>query len=569
MKARLIAVLSLSLLASGCTDDPTIVASPGGPQTGCTTTRQCPDELACIEGACLGEAAPTARVHLRIHPDPAGRSAAVELRDLEFTTGPILEAPLPVTLPDRLDLVGRAVTTDTPPRVVAVLAVARPAGSSIGEAGRLLAGAIDTPNGPRFTLPLAACFPDLNGTCKTTKYGLRLIPAPGLLPPADFDDVEFSGSGDIERSFALPGASVPSSLHGVVTYDGRGVLAGFVVGGFDDTDRRVTTEAETDFEGRFELRFWPQWAGQAVTLRVRSAHAERPFPTVKQSLRLPLPPSGDERPLGTSRERPLVMDVPAIEASVVFNGRVTDERVGVAGVHVRVANETPIGRHVSETRSGLDGVFQLTTFPGSLTIDVVPPLGTPYRVSRIKLDGGSQPLAAAHADPTVILLEPRLPVSGRVVDAAGRGVFDARVVAQLRRRRFPVPSLEPKDDLPPTRVLETQTSPDGDFTLLLDPGDHELRVSPPVGSGAPEVIVLVPVPALDDVAIHMGTVTLPPAALILFELRDAAGLPVVGARVSAYFGATDEVPNPPVIAESLSDTSGRVRVRIPVASLVD
>ena len=119
------------------------------------------------------------------------------------------------------------------------------------------------------------------------------------------------------------------------------------------------------------------------------------------------------------------------------------------------------------------------------------------------------------------------------------------------------------------RVLETQTSPDGDFTLLLDPGDHELRVSPPVGSGAPEVIVLVPVPALDDVAIHMGTVTLPPAALILFELRDAAGLPVVGARVSAYFGATDEVPNPPVIAENLSDTSGRVRVRIPVASLVD
>ncbi len=192
------------------------------------------------------------------------------------------------------------------------------------------------------------------------------------------------------------------------------------------------------------------------------------------------------------------------------DGAVVDEETGgpIAGARISVAME-PQGLGSASAISGADGKFQIRLDSGEYRVSAEAE-GYQRRSSRVWIPpGGLTDLSLTLSRTTAL--------TGRVIDADGRGVGGLRVMA------WPV-SGDP-------RVLPrfAKTLPDGSFRLQLGPLAHSLFVQAdgrfavvPEVSPGPEELVL----------------TLRPGGRLVVRVDEADGAPVAGAWVRVGEGAT-------------------------------
>ena len=458
---------------------------------------------------------------------------------------------LPLQIPARVVLVGRALTADTPAVEVAVGAIALAQSSVTGEGTSINGSAVLASGRPRFTFTLAPCWPDLLGTCKDNVYTFRLTPDPTALPPAEFRDVTLRDEAtQEERPFALPGPSAPPSLSGDVKLLDGTPLHGLTLYGVDEAGQRATTEALTDLGGDFSVRYWSHYAGHRIQLLATSKDTNRPLPRIVQSLTLP---QAGTRPL------PIHVIVPDIGSTFTAQGRVLDlGGTPVVGAQLHFGTALAAGPFEASSLAGADGRFSVTLYPGDYTVDVSPSIGTGLRLLRTHV------VAEATGAPIEIHLKSLVPVTGRVTWPDGTPLAQTQVAAQLEVEAAGRPELTDPTVQPPTRVVEGETDARGVFTLLLDTGRQRLTISPIEGLGLPAFTHRFEVPIEAGLAVDLGDVPVQPAGVIALTVDDIRELPVIGATVQVW--RTDLTDGPAKVAESTTDGAGHVVLRVPAES---
>lgn len=532
----------------GCTDERAPGPSLPESRTGCGSSSDCRGDLRCVLGACTGDSTPPGTFALRVVPPQNLKSGAIEVQDLQFEAGSLLAPDRPLVLPDRAVLVGRALTSDTPPVEVAVEALAF-SRVAVAPEGRTIQGrAVTTSRGPRFTFTLAPCWPDFSGTCKDTLFSVRLTPDSALLPPADFRDLTIGDDRpEEERPFTLPGTLTPPSVTGDLRLPDGTPLHDLTIFGVDESGQRVTTSAKTDAEGRFEVRYWPFLAGHTIRLLATSTDPMRPLPRLGLDVTLPA---------GDAVAAPAHVVLPEIGATFTTTGVLTNpDGEPVVGAHLRFETETAAGLFVADALSAADGSYSATVYPGDYLVDIQPLLGTGLRLQRtaLTLEPDDRPLS--------IRVKPLVPVTGRIIWPDGAPLAETRVEAHLMALAAGRPELvTEEDETPPTRVVASQTDADGAFTLLLDPGEQALVVTPIAGLGLPTTRRAFTVPVTAGLALDLGEVTVLPAAVITLTVHDIRDVPVAGAVVQAW--RTDVDPDRKV-AEGATGSTGQVVLRVP------
>lgn len=546
--SRLAGRLALVVLALGCTDEPAPGPTRPDQRAGCLTSGDCRGGLACLRGACVAPEAPLGTFALRVVPPQDLTTATVEVPNLRFEDGPVLAPELPLLLPERAVLVGRAITTDEPPREVAVraLAVLR---DSVATEGRTVAGtAVVTPRGPRFTFNLAPCWPDFSGTCKDTVFTIRLTPEAGLLPPAEFPNVVTRDNRpEEERPFALPGPLESPELPGTVRLLDGTPLHDLTVYGVDAGGLRVTTESVTDLDGSFRVRYWPHYGGHTIRLLATSKDPTRPLPVL--GLAVALPEAGAE-------PAPAQLVVPDIGSTFTARGTLeAPDGSPVGGAHVRFTTELDAGRFSADALSAADGSFNVTLYPGTYLVDVEPVLGSGLRIQRTRVEAWSD-------GPSLDLrLKSLVPVHGRIVWPDGAPLAATRLESRLLAVASGHPGVESPVGTPPTRLVQGETDEEGVFTLLLDPGEQSLTITPIAGLGLPTTRHRFRVPVESGLAVDLGDVPVLPAAVVALTVQDLSELPVSGAVVQVW--RTDLEAGPEKVAEGTTDAVGGVVLRLP------
>ena len=542
-------IFALGVSFVACSDDP----SPGPPspqaRDGCATDSACPDDLVCTLGACTRMSAPPGVFSLRVVPPQDLKSVTVEVPNLRFEDGPLIAPDRPLLVPDRVTLVGRALTADAPPIEVAVKALATLHGSVSPEGQTIPGRAVTTPRGPRFTFTLAPCWPDFSGTCKDTVFEIRLSPESTLLPPAKFGDfVLRDNRPEEERPFTLPGPLAAPTLTGDVRLLDDTPLHDLNVYGVDEDGQRITTESVTDLEGAFQVRYWGYQAGHTVHLLANSKDALRPLPQLGLAVRLP---PGDQQ------AEPAHIVVPEIGATFTASGRLVDgDGAAVGGAHLRFRTQSAAGPFTAHGLAAADGTFSATLYPGAYVVDVEPLIGSGLRLQRTRIEADGQ------GEGWEIRLKPLIPVSGRVVWPDGTPLANTRVVARLLSVGAGRPELDTlADEAPPTRIVEGESDTRGVFTLLLDPGEHDLTVTPIAGLGLPTTHHAFRVPVESGLSVDVGDMTVLPAGVVAVTIQDIREVPMAGAAVQLW--RTDRATGPEKVAEGSTDLVGHVVLRVP------
>jgi hypothetical protein len=252
--------------------------------------------------------------------------------------------------------------------------------------------------------------------------------------------------------------------------------------------------------------------------------------------------------VGLPSRKVTVPDVDSLSLDLDFGGalvtgRVVDEKTeaSVAGAFV-FARSTKSGTSSSDAglQVGADGLFELELEPGEFTI-VVRADGYASVEEKVSVaEGGRSDL--------VFALSSGLHITGRVVDASGRGLGNVRVMA-----------VEDSPDISavPTRTGQATTIPDGSFSLDdLSRGRYNILVAsvdaegfaflPSVASGA------------DDLDL-----VLRPGGKVEGLVVDAEGAPVANAIVALAAIDGRKVRG----VQSRTDGSGRLELKAPRGNL--
>ncbi|MFN3197868.1 MAG: hypothetical protein ACE366_05555 [Bradymonadia bacterium] len=542
-----------------CIEFGEISRDPLRPPTGCSGIESCPQGLICEAGACVGGEPPERALVIRVRPPRSTGLGAVETRTL-FTDRPIL-ALAEVALPQTIDLEAELLYQGEP---IPARAVARPQGVVDPAAFEVSADPVVQADGPRTRLPLVPWWPRepqfAPGEQLGIRYDIQFVPQlspPDDLPPWTVLDESVNGLADDAalRSFSLPGPE------GLVTLDGRLTLSpeqptplqGVPIFAQDAAGRRVSTEAETDEEGRFSLRFWRPTRETEYTLRVRPARPDRPLPELQVPVRVLL--EGELEFLDVFLGN--------VGTLVNFTGRLDgsfgDVEEPVVGASLRFVGQVSGGRYETWALSGMDGAFNVQLFPGTYQVGLDPPLSGDFRHTRTRLD--VEPMAPG--DPTDALsftVRPRSRVFGQLMAPDGSPLAEGRVVATLVEAASGDPSLQTTDFAPPIRTVSALADDAGRFELFLDPGTHSLAIEPPLGRGLPSFVTTTQVPVEQTTGLDLRTLSVPPAASLSIELVDQEMAPVENAVVEVWWedesGRIDA-------GQGSSDASGQVFLSLP------
>lgn len=252
-------------------------------------------------------------------------------------------------------------------------------------------------------------------------------------------------------------------------------------------------------------------------------------------------------------------------------------------VPVRMQIETPDGRPVSDAvldlRSELEPTATRADGPGltagTYRLDIPAERVDDDGVAAVLLPPGRAEIYAAPLDPTLgigvpvvidvgdeadpsyvrVVIEERHAVSGRVVSPDGEGVAEVVIDASLRSsdllplNRYGVPSS--------AFGASTTSDYDGDFALRAQPGEWDIDVFPPQGSGLARMRTSMTMARgpVDDLVI-----TLPEAGVVQGRLLDDENEPLAGASVQAFIlGDGEAVP----LGEGTTDVDGVYRLVLP------
>ncbi|MCA9538274.1 MAG: carboxypeptidase regulatory-like domain-containing protein [Myxococcales bacterium] len=541
MRALIPLALFAALLAA-CDDD---AKTPGGSNAECPAAG-CPASLICAAQTCISGEAPAWRVSLRLLPRSDAPFTAAEVRNLDFN-GEAVRTIDVLRLSDRAVIDGRVLAADGEDlRALAARVTARAVQGIAVRPLTFTSEASEEVGPPRFALTLAPFWPIEQDGKRPVRYHLDVRPDEAYrYPPWRVEEFSVPEEGG-EVTVELPQADPLPRINGevLISQTNPTPLAGLRVFAAGATGERISTESTTDANGRFVVLFWPDAAESPVTLRARRTAAAGPLPDVDLAATVPA-----EGGSGFSR-----IYLGTLGSTFTASGRITDGQRPVGGVTLRFRGSVGNGIYqIDAPPTDEDGRFTTTLYPGRYRVDLEPPADAPYRLGRLEVD-------VSEDAPLELVVTPRTPVAGVVLDPDGGPVQGALVEARLESAAFADPRLNAPGETPPPRAFQVETDEQGRFQLLLDPGTHRLHVAPGAASGLPALSAPLTVPPLatDLPAVR---VTLPPAAALQIALRDARGRPAEGVMVEAW--RTDGEA-PVVIGVGTTDTEGQVTVRVPV-----
>ncbi|MEE2786111.1 MAG: hypothetical protein VX589_02160 [Myxococcota bacterium] len=531
-----------ALTACAPTQDSSLVEQPGG----CLNAESCPAESTCSEGLCIAKNAPDWPIVLRIIPTTDQPFATTDLEPVQFDDGSQLNLGR-IALTRRVRFFGSARLLDGPNVPVRVALRTRTDkmpptvywGETISDAG-----------GARFSLSIPDFWPGSEGGLRSVLYSLVAYPIDKTrMPPWRIDSFQPPNPGgriDLEMS----------AEESLLTVSGqarmRESLPLPVVGArvymVDDNGRQVSSESRTSETGSFSLRLWPTSAGQSYVLRLMGTAESGALPDIAQPVTIP--ESGEAETV--------VVDLDMTTQLVTVTGQVLGV-TPLVGTALRFA--APIGRgtfRVDVPSTDDDGRFRVSLYPGEYEVDIIPPVQSRYRLSRLTATIDGQ-------EPLEFRPQPRAIINGRMTGKTDVPLRSARVKVTLTRPLFRDPSLVRDAEFAATRASFAQTDDNGGVVFQVDPGEHLVEVHPARETGIVPFQSVLTIPALEN-AVTEFELTAPAAGLIRLQLTDDASSAIGGALVEAWRvdGAIAER-----IATTRSGADGLVRLAVPLTARGD
>ena len=263
-------------------------------------------------------------------------------------------------------------------------------------------------------------------------------------------------------------------------------VAGLTVLAKDSEGRTISSIGKTDSTGRFQLFFWPNSAGQVSDLKIVPSSVSGAYPGLDRSFRVPDP--DPEVPAIASSQTYYMGSLPPIRW---MQGSVLGNRP-LAGTELRFRGEIADGIYRYDVaHADVEGRFSAYLYPGRYTVDIIPPIGSRYRYSRVSGD-------ILSVEELAFRPSSQATVTGRIIAPGGVPIAGATVESTLVKAAFSDPRLARPDDAPPTRTQRVQTDLDGNYLLDLDPGTHDLRVIAPTEYGLPPLTRTLDITPIDQ-----------------------------------------------------------------------
>ena len=535
------ALIVTSLLFLGC-PDPT---PPPVEETtsGCLLDEDCPTNLRCRFGACVGQIWPNWPITLRMLPRPGDDIPSVELRSIQFADDAVVDMG-DIRLPKASRLTGRVKLPSG--EGLEVRASARATTGLLELALNYQGESFRDLDGPGFAISLPQAWPTDTGSLRAVLYELTLFPEDAArLPPWRVTDFRIP-DGDPTVVMVLPEPAQMPRIEGEVRVSDANPtpIPGMRVYATDANGRRVSSEMVTDESGQFTLHFWPAPQARNVTLRLRRTGESGPVPDLERVVRVP-GIQGEAIPFES-------FVLGNIGDAFTVSGQVGDPEP-IPGASLRLRGQVGDGIFTIDVPStDAEGRFKVTVYEGLYAVDVVSPPQSRYRIARFQLP-------IAEGDTLALAPEPRAAMTGLVVDPSSSPVQQARIRAELLTPNYADLDLNRAEQAAPSRTRQVETDAEGRFALLLDPGDHRLHVEIAPRRGLPAVQIPITIPPLDT-SIPGVRVAIPPAAALVGNLSAADGTPAAGVAVEAW--RTDTTP-PRRIAAAVTDLDGSLTLAIP------
>jgi len=514
-------------------------------KAGCRDENDCPKNLTCNAPLCTDDAQPEWPLLLRFLPPVNSAAGEGEMDNVVFGEKAILDMP-DVRLPVPVEVIGSARLPNGTSLPVSVTARAEsatyPRLSYVGET-------TDDVNGPRFALRLPAVWPSEGASLLAVIYRLNVVPKEtDRYPPWTITPFQVpTEGGRINLDLPDPDTMVSYSATIVQNEVTPVPIAGLRAYAVDGDGRTISTDVRTDQLGQFTIRFWAVSAGLTGTLRIRPTVESGPYP----ALDLPLTVPEAAAPMATVDEMTNNIafgdtgDIGWVSGTVHGN-----EFIAGARLHFRSEIGNGIYRYdVLQTND--EGQFQALLYPGAYTVDIIPPLDSRYRITRITetIEGGS----TLNFRP-----QTRANVSGRILNAEGTPIPNAIIEATLVKASFADPRLSRANDVSPTRRQRVQTDSSGGYVLELDPGSHTLSIRPPLSSGLAVLTQRLDITALDT-TVNDVDIQIPSASGLRLRLIAANNEGISGAVVEAW--RMDKSP-PELAARARTSDNGQVLLRL-------
>lgn len=488
--SQLLALGAIAALTACTTFDSAELQDPSG----CVDDSDCASGL-CIVGVCLDPAAENiGQVDIEVRPP----QESAWLPQQVFGVTPGTEGRQVFQLKPTANFVGRVLSADGAPVSARVLAI-----PDAAITGRSLVRSVDTdPSTGAFSLAVVAqeqyrvTFSPLDSQVAT--YSLTQPYASGpLAGEVELGDVRFPADASLRQVSGR-----------VVAGEGIGALGipALEVRIFDGS-RRVSSVGTTDANGQFTVRLSEGEAnGRSVTLEVRPSEENALFPTVRL----------EEQRFDDDTVLPTIELGTAVTSPVPVSGRVVGpDSSAVPRATIYATAQLGPGKLDVVTTTDADGRYNLDLPPGDWMMSA----RAPSNNASAGLLMGLQVAVSGPNGALDLVVAPRVPTSGRVLNAEGQGVPEATL--RLLRVGPPGGGASGTEVAPPETEWSflATSSENGRWQAALDPGRYRISVSPPAQSGEPNYTRLVDVftnpPPID--------VELPPPAHLAGEMRSPDG----------------------------------------------
>jgi hypothetical protein len=542
MSVRVLLCAATIILLTSCV--PTGGNVSGFFRSGCTDNNDCPTNLECLESLCTDDDHPTWPLLLRFRPPVNAAAGDGEVSNVVFGESPILNIP-DVKLPVPVEIIGSARLpsgTNLPVKVTArAQSNTYPQLTYVGET-------TDDVNGPRFALRLPAVWPGEDSSLVAVIYRLTVVPKEAdRYPPWTVNPFQIPAEGGrVNLDLPNPETQISYSAKVLQSNTNLAPVPQLRVYAVDNDGRTISTDVRTDQLGQFTIHFWATSAGMTGTLRIRPTPESGPYPSLDRPVTVP------DSTAMPSDEESVTMTVGNTGTVEWFSGIVRgSDFITGARLHFRGEIGNGVYRYDVVQTNDL-GHFRALLYPGSYTVDIVPPINSRYRITRV-----TEPVESGQE----IEFRPqkRANVSGRILAPDGEPIANATVEATLQKASFADPRLSRENEVSPSRRQRIQTNNSGGYVLQLDPGSHDLRIVPPTVSGLPDFRQRLEITALDTILTDVD-IQIPPASGLQVRVLDRHDQAVPGTVVEVW--RTDKSP-PELTARGRTGSAGQVLLRLP------
>ena len=261
-------------------------------------------------------------------------------------------------------------------------------------------------------------------------YRLKAIPKDlGRYPPWRVDPLQIPVEGGALR-VDLPNAEDMPVFRGLVLQSENDPIpvAGLTVLAKDSEGRTISSIGKTDSTGRFQLFFWPNSAGQVSDLKIVPSSVSGAYPGLDRSFRVPDP--DPEVPAIASSQTYYMGSLPPIRW---MQGSVLGNRP-LAGTELRFRGEIADGIYRYDVaHADVEGRFSAYLYPGRYTVDIIPPIGSRYRYSRVSGD-------ILSVEELAFRPSSQATVTGRIIAPGGVPIAGATVDLRWSRRLSVTPA---------------------------------------------------------------------------------------------------------------------------------